>query len=718
MPTTQTLPDWYTPDPDAHPAPEQPAPANQTLPSWYTPEPPEPEAPAEPTDWGAAKNFITGLARVPGAIIGAPAAINHALNWAVSKAGNAVTGGGITADQLDNTDPIARALPTSQGVDKLVFGAMGTTPYEPTSLGGKLGQAAVTGAGAGLLDPLADLSMLKNAGGAGKALLQIFKANAGQAAKTGLASTAAEGTHEVFPDSDVLPVAAALLTHGGAGLGGKLATGGAGVGADAIRQVFAPDVQGIREAGQTLAKVPSAANGEAIAQPTGSDLTAARDAVRGATDDVGQGMEDWQAGGALRSSLQGHVDSLGKARDLATSPLRDARDSSAALISTDPVFNLIDAKLRMAAGPQAEALRGARKDFALPDGTTRNDAESLAATRQAINTRIGSAKASGDNASAAHLLDVRRALDDQINAAVPEAGQYTRAFADASRPLDPSTYGPVGQLLERDQFNSRYTFPDERVPDLFLKSKATRADMQQLVDAFGGDKKPAHDALEQHIVGKVQDAINPDGTLSQAAFDRSVKPYTKPLSMWFPDLAKKFNTAKSAQGALDKMTAQRSIADAIDGGSLRDGDGVITGKSFAAFMRANKDTLAKTQTPGAVMRLQSIQNALTGSHQGELADVLKSEILPAAAGLATGGLEGGVFGTLLHKTVQGAFGAKDAQRQAAFSRAIEQATLDPAYAAKITAGMGKQPGSMSPTRRLVRSVFNTAAEMNAAGGRE
>lgn len=704
----QQYPDWFNEmqAKDAAANATAAAPQSQEQPAWFkqmeservASQPPQPAE--QPTDWGAAKNFLTGLLRVPGAVAGAPHAINHAANWAVSKVGNAITGGNITADQIEQNDPVARVLPTSEGVDKIVFGATGVKPYEPQSVAGRVGQAAVTGAGAGLVDPLADA-------GAVKATWNAFK--------SALGSSAAQGVHEVAPDSDILPVLAALTAHSGTGLAGKLATGASGLASDAIRQVVAPKQQGVTEAARVLARDPLAAYGEGIVQPTGADLATARDSVRAATDDLGEGLQDWQAGGELRGALQKRVDDLSKTRDEATAPFRDARDASSALINTDPVFAMIDNKLRFAAGPQAVALKGARKDFALPDGTTRNDAQSLAATRQAINTRIGAAKSSGDNASATHLLDVRRVLDDQINSAVPEAGQYTRAYAEASKPLDPTTYGPVSKVLERDNYNSRYVTPDERIPDLFLKSQATRADMNQLVDAFGGDKQTAHGALEQHLVGKVQDAINPDGTLSQAAFDKAVRPYTRSLSMWFPDLAKKFNTAKSAQTAYEGVQTQRALGDAIDQGALRDGDGTLTAKSFGTFLKSNKDALAKSQSPAAVMRLQAIHNALKGTHPGELADVLKSEIAPAAAGFVTGGLEGGVLGTLLHKSVQGAFGARDAARHSAFADAIERAVLQPDYAAKITAGMTKQPHHVSLTRSLVRSVLSLAKEAGASG---
>jgi hypothetical protein len=402
----------------------------------------------------------------------------------------------------------------------------------------------------------------------------------------------------------------------------------------------------------------------------------------------------------------------------ATEPLREARDASPNFINTAPVLDLIDRKLSVAAGAQKDALQGARSDLFLADGTERVDAEQLAASRTALNERINAAKRAGDNSTVMHLTSVRNALDEQVAKYVPETGQYSRAYAEASKPLDPLQYGPVGKVLERDPFNSRYTFAEERIPDLFLRSPATRTDLTQLVSAFGGDKTAALGALEQHLAGVAQRAVAADGTLDAAAFDRAMKPYTKAMNgnvgYWFPTLAKKFADAKTAQSTLDTLTTQRGLADAISGGALRDGSGVVTGDALNRWLSANKGALAKTQTPSAVMRLQSIAGALRGARPGELADVLKSELAPTAVGTLLGGLEGGVLSTLLHKTTQSTFGGLDARRQAAFSTAIERATLDPEYASRIVAAYGRARQGGSPVRALVRAIAATPIAVNAS----
>lgn len=218
-------------------------------------------------------------------------------------------------------------------------------------------------------------------------------------------------------------------------------------------------------------------------------------------------------------------------------------------------------------------------------------------------------------------------------------------------------YGPVAQTLDRDQHNTRYMFPD--------------------------------------------------GTFNSDVFDRAMAFYNKAMngniSMFFPRIA---------QSTLDTMNAQRGLTNSINNGGLRDDNGAVTAQSFGDWLNTNKAALTKSQSQNTVMWLQAIQNALQGAKPGELADTLKSELLPAGVGAATFGLECGVLGTLLHKSAQSAFGGLDAKRQAAFSQAIERATLDPNEAASLVGRMNRNARYMSPTRALVRAAFTAPIAAN------
>jgi hypothetical protein len=686
------------------------------LPEWYTPEPEAPAAQEDSSYWrDTGANAATAAGRIPGAIIGAPYTIRHAVDWLYAQGINGVGAlvghnpnlTGADVDQYTGT----KWFPTSEGVDRRVFAAAGKQPYEPTTDAGRIGQAAITAAGAGAIDPVALSGAVRESPTVLAGLWRVLS-NAG---KTGLSGAAASGTEQVFPDSPGLGATAALLTHGGTSAAEAVLRGGSRVAADTVRQIVAPTRQGQREAARTLSGVDNSLPG--VAQPTDAELNTGVGNVRAATGSIGPGLEPWQAGTAVREGLQSRVDALTQARATATDPIRAARDASTAPVNMTPVAQLIANKLTTAAGPQKDAIVGAVSDLHGPANAFRLQADQLAASRQAINTRINAATRAGDNASAAHLLDIRNALDAQVNAAVPEAGQYNQTFADMSRPLDPSEYGPVAKVLDRDQFNSRYTFPDERVPDLFLRSPATRSDLNQLIDAHGGDKAAALGALEQHLAGKVQGAINPDGTLDQGAFAKAMAPYQKSLggnvSFWFPQLADKFKNATAAQNTLDTLSTQRALASSISGGALRDNTGTITGQSFGSWFGANKDAIARTQSPAAVMRLQQIGNALKAP-QGDLADAIKSEALPAAIGTAFAGSEGGVLGLIAGKITHSAFAGVDQKRLAAFSGAIEKATLDPDYAAALTSKMGRTGGGISPARALVRAIYSTPIAVNAA----
>src|SRR6185312_2334848 len=94
--------------------------------------------------------------------------------------------------------------------------------------------------------------------------------------------------------------------------------------------------------------------------------------------------------------------------------------------------------------------------------------------------------------------------------------------------------------------------PPSEIPDSFLTGNATKEKFDQLVSAYGGDRTAAQAGLEQHLAGVVQRTLNPDGTLDQAAFDRAIKPYQRSL-IWFPELSRKFATAKTAQGTYETL---------------------------------------------------------------------------------------------------------------------------------------------------------------------
>jgi hypothetical protein len=727
----QPLPSWYTPEPTA--PPPQPSPpatsSSAPLPDWYTPEAPPAVTTTQPQpqDWGVAKNFLTGLLRAPGAVIGVPQVLEHTKNWAEAKLGNLVTGDNLSGADIDKADPVQMTLPSPSDVDRVVFGAAHVTPYEPTSVGGKIGQAVVTGAGAGLVDPAAIVGDLSRGAPLLRTFLDVAAKAAPNAIKTGVAAGSANAVGQLIPNP-AIAAGAAFLAHAGLSGAEQVAKTGGGVLADTTRQVLAPTKQGQIEAGRSLAGVDNSGTG-AMAAPSAADLATAGGDVTKATDAIGPGLPDWQAGSMLRSGLQTRTDALKAARSATADTAFDAFRAQQPLPAEQLQPFMRSPSFKKALGSANGAVLdeggepltnyfGFSDDEDLPSYLTGKAIPPDVLHR--VGSQLGDAVKSAEPGSAAQrtatMLNSRfnTFLEQQYPASgdFPGYSAIRQGYADASRPLDPMSYGPVEKVLGADrQFGqSRYTFPDERIPDLFLRSNATRADLGQLVDAFGGDKDAATAALQQHLAGVAQSAVQPDGTLDTAAFDKAMQPYQKSLGgvgMYFPQLAQKFANAKAAQSTLGTMQTQRSLADDVTGGALRDQSGAVTGPSFNKWLSANKDAIAQSQHPAAVMRLQSIGHALQTTNPGELADTLKSEWAPTALGMATGGLEGGVLGTLLHKSTQAAFGGLDAKRQAAFSAAIERATMDPDYAARLLQNAGKSAGGGSPARALVRAIAAT-----------
>lgn len=663
-----------------------------------------------PADEGSAfQNFRSATLNIPGAFVGLPHVLAHTADWAGAKIANALTGSDLTGADVDKNNPIAKHTLSPEeattgytypivNAGRALVGNDPLTPYQPRTPVGELGNAMVTAGGSALVDPAAAWGIIPRLVNAGKGAL-------------------AGGTADLVKNltgSDTAAALSAFLAHAGASTAEGVVRAGAPAVAQTAQSFISPSAAGRAKAAELVAgadptygpTIPPMAN------PTDAALGAARGDVTSATGAIGPGLEPWQAGAQLRTDLQNQVDTTKGVRNNVTDPIAAARDASKAQVSLDPVLTTIGDKLRTAAGSQAEAINGALSDLKMPSGALRVNADQLAASRQAINARISKATQAGDDATARHLMDIRKGLDAQVSAAVPEAGQFTSEFSRLSKPLDPTQYGPVAKVLDRDQFNSRYTFPDERIPDLFLKSSATKSDLDQLTASFGGDRATAQAALEQHLAGQVQRAVKPDGTLDQAGFNAAVKPYQKAL-VWFPDLARKFGTAQSAQGTYEGLLGQRQLADSISNGGLRDTTGNITGASFNSWLNDNRDTLAKAHGLPTVMRLQQIGNALKTAGPG-LAETVTGEIAPVIAGAAFGGTEGGILGGMLHNAAGVVTRPLVTRRANAFNSAIEEAVQDPAAAQRLAATVGP---SAHLSGAAVKNAFIRALSATTRVGR-
>jgi hypothetical protein len=589
----------------------------------------------------------------------------------------------------NNAPPLQNASP--ERVEDAAYKTRLGPEYQPQTEGGRLAMAGTTGALTGLAT-----------GG------ESLPATALNTIRAAAASMGGQGA----ADAGLPPwlgVAAAPLLE----LIGRAGIGAAKVGAPSLatarNAITNPTNAGQNAAGRVLAGVDN--SGAGLPAISDADLANAETGVKSATTAIGTGDTAANVGAQIRGDLTTRQQALKQARTDTTADLAAARDASTVRVELDPVLQVLNPKLRTAAGAQAAALNGALSDLKMPSGAFRTNADQLAGARQAIGARITAAKQAGDNATAGHLLDVQHALDAQINAAVPEAGQFTDAYRAASRPLDVFEPGQsvdaVPNAVARDNFGNFNGTPLSEIPDSFLRGSATNEKLQQLAQAYGGNKAAAEGALEQHLANVARTAINPDGTLDAAKFAKAMQPYQKTLTsnggVWFPGLKQRFANAQVAQSTLDTLKAQKGIGDSIASGGLRADGNNITASSFNSWLADNKDAITAAQGPQAVARLQQIGNALKAAGQGGTATALEDAI-PAAIGTATGGADFGILGSMIGgKAVRVAMSPWTTKYAAAFNAAIENAVRDPAAARALIAKLPK--GNYTPLQAL--KAFNS-----------
>jgi hypothetical protein len=720
------LPSWYVPEQPVNTGAAPSAP----LPDWY-----EPEAvtvTAEKPDNMAGDmlaNAATGVARVPGAIGGLPHLAGHTVNWTHAQFNNALNWlfgrpERQTGADLDAQDPVMKALPSAQDIDKRVFQGISALagrnvqPYEPDSFFGKLGQAAITGGLGGVLDPLAAAGAMGRGATLTKALTE---GSSRRAAQTALAADAATATQDAFPDSPGLAAAAAIAAHGGSGAGVRLANKGYKT---FLEPVVNPRKAGEVAAGRALVGADHTQPG--MASPTRGEITAAEDATRSAVDDIGGGMDDYTAGGAIREGLQARKDALRAGRNVIADKAYDAfraedpmpverlggflnrpsfrramRDAGSSVLDEGarPLTEFWSVENAGAANPENAPGIQIKVPALPPDVLDRIKGQ--------LDDTVGAARPGSRAQRTAKILrdDFVGLLDEHY----PNTYPKTRAdYADASRPLDPLETGPSGRVLDSTMsFGNRiYSMPQDKVAATFLKSQALRSDFDNLIAGFGGDKTKALDALEQNLASKVAGAVNGDGTLSLDAFNRAVRPHAKALSMWFPQLSQKFSTAEAAQKTLDTLRTQKTLSDDLTQGALRGNDDVVTRGSANRWLSQNEVALQKTQAPAALARLRQIANALD-EHPGGGAEAA-IEAAPMAVGGAFGGLEGGVLGGITHK-IPGYLAAPRLKAyRDTYSTAIEKAFTDPAEAKRLVDTAAKRGGSKAIRQILKEEALRAA----------
>lgn len=161
-------------------------------------------------------------------------------------------------------------------------------------------------------------------------------------------------------------------------------------------------------------------------------LDSAQERISGLKDDT---IDPNKAGEFVRN----RPDDLAQQRDAAALPLLRQAEQSGATVNAQPVADLIDQKLATSKRPPVvNALREARKLLNAP-GTEDLDTSvsGLYETRKAINDIIeGRSENTTGRFAKSELIEVRDALDSEINRVAPEFGQYLNEFRTGSRPID------------------------------------------------------------------------------------------------------------------------------------------------------------------------------------------------------------------------------------------------------------------------------------------
>lgn len=161
--------------------------------------------------------------------------------------------------------------------------------------------------------------------------------------------------------------------------------------------------------------------------------------ARRASDNVSSLRDPAADVDAAQRSAQARPAELADVRDADALPLLQRAEQSGATVDAKPVADLIDSMLKQAKRPAVRtALTEARRTLNRV-GTDHLDTSvsGLYETRKAINDIIeGRTDTPTGNYAKKELIEVRDALDKQINDAAPEFGEYLKRYREGSAPIN------------------------------------------------------------------------------------------------------------------------------------------------------------------------------------------------------------------------------------------------------------------------------------------
>lgn len=178
-------------------------------------------------------------------------------------------------------------------------------------------------------------------------------------------------------------------------------------------------------------------------------------------------------------------DQLAADRDAAALPLLRQAEQKGVTVDAKPVADLIDGMLAKDKRPAVtSALKQARQMLnAAGSDQLDTSVSGLYETRKAINDIIeGRTETPTGRYATRELIQVRDALDAQINAVAPEFGQYLQTYKGASRPLDVfRDSAAVKKLMTEGD-------PRDVAESLFSGSRwGGKGEFKQINEALAGD---------------------------------------------------------------------------------------------------------------------------------------------------------------------------------------------------------------------------------------
>ncbi len=313
--------------------------------------------------------------------------------------------------------------------------------------------------------------------------------------------------------------------------------------------------------------------------------------------------------GAVRREVQQRPEQLKQDREAAALPLLRQAEQSGATVDPQPVVDTIDRMLGEAKRPAVvNSLREARRMLNRAGSEELDTSVSgLYETRKAINDIIeGRSETPTGQWAKKELIEVRDALDTQINAVAPEFGQYLDEFRQGSRPLDVfRDSDAVAKLAETDPRNvaQRVLSGSEYGTEGMLRE--VNQALQNNPEAQRGWKAAVADVLVDKVTN-TNTALtrSSDGPLSVAKMQRVWKQHEGDLAQIFtPDemaAARRAHEMLEPLGNLSRRATSGSptanlqqLTNAMEAGIL-----AYTGNAIKTGMIMKRLKVAASLVPG------------------------------------------------------------------------------------------------------------------------